>query len=61
MSNRVKEQGLTIVSILTAVGMAIGVLIKSFLGHPTVSATTSGNTSGGDGKGSEARKWIKTN
>ena len=46
-----KEQGVTIVSILTAVGMAIGVLIESLLGHPTVSTNKSGNTSGGDGKG----------
>ena len=50
-----KEQGITIVSILTAVGMAIGVLIESLLGGPT---TTSGDTIGGDGKGG-AREWIK--
>ena len=52
-----KEQGVTIVSILTAVGMAIGVLIEALLGGPTVSTTTtttSGNTSGGG-----AREWIK--
>ena len=54
-----KEQGITIVSILTAVGMAMGVLIESFLGRPTVSTATSGNTSGGDGKGSGASQWIK--
>ena len=55
-----KEQGITIVSILTAVGMAIGVLIEALLGNPTVPATTtSGSTSGGDGKGSGAREWIK--
>ena len=53
------EQGITIVSILTAVGMAIGVLIESLLGGPTVSTTTSGNTSGGDRKGGKAREWIK--
>ena len=41
--------------------MVIGVLIESLLGRPTVSTTTSGNTSGGDGKGSGAREWIKTN
>ena len=39
-----KEQGITIVSILTAVGMAIGVLIEALLGGPSVTATT---TSGG--------------
>ena len=55
-----KEQGITIVSILTAVGMAIGVLIEALLGGPIVTATTtSGGTSGGDGKGGGARKWIK--
>ena len=54
-----KEQGITIVSILTAVGMAVGVLIESLLGRPTVSTTTSGNTSGGDGKDSGAREWTK--
>ena len=48
-----------IVYILTAVGMAIGVLIEALLGGPTVSTTTtttSGNTSGGG-----AREWIKNN
>ena len=56
-----KEQGITIVSILTAVSMAIGVLIESLLGGPTVSTTTtSGNTNAGDGKGGGAREWIKS-
>ena len=32
-----KEQGITIVSILTAVGMTIGVLIEALLGGPSVS------------------------
>ena len=54
-----KEQGITIMSILTAVGMAIGVLIEALLGSPTVSTTASGSTSGGAGKGGEAREWIK--
>ena len=57
-----KEQGITIVSILTAVGMAIGVLIEALLGAPSVSTTTntSGSTpaDGGDKKGG-AREWIK--
>ena len=57
-----KEQRITIVSILTAVGMAIGVLIEALLGGPSVSATTtSGGTSGGDGIAGGAREWIKTN
>ena len=55
-----KEQGITIVSILTAVGMAIGVLIEALLGDPSVPATTtSGGTSGDARKGGGAREWIK--
>ena len=54
-----KEQGITIVSILTAVGMAIGVLIEALLGGPSTSTPTSGGTSGGDNKGG-AREWIKS-
>ena len=53
-----KEQGITIVSILTAVGMAMGVLIEALLGGPSASTPTSGATSGGDKKGG-AREWIK--
>ena len=53
-----KEQGITIVSILTAVGMAIGVLVEALLGTPSASAPKSGGTSGGDKKGG-AREWIK--
>ena len=56
-----KEQGVTIMSILTAVGMAVGVLIEALLGGTTVSTTTttSGNTSSGDKKGGGAREWIR--
>ena len=53
-----KEQGITIVSILTAIGMAIGVLIEALLGGPSATAPKSGGTSGGDTKGG-AREWIK--
>ena len=53
-----KEQGITIVSILTAVGMIIGVLVEALLGGPSASAPKSGGTSGGDKKGG-AREWIK--
>ena len=53
-----KEQGITIVSILTAVGMTIGVLIEALLGGPSTSAPTSGGTKGGDKKDG-AREWIK--
>ena len=56
-----KEQGIMIVSILTAVGMAIGVLTEALLGGPSVSTTTntSDSTSGGSRKGGGAREWIK--
>ena len=53
-----KEQGITIVSILTAVGMAVGVLIEALLGGPSASAPKSDGTSGGYKKGG-AREWIK--
>ena len=52
-----KEQGVTIVSILTAIGMAIGFLIEALLGDPMVPTTTSESTSGGEGKGSGTREW----
>ena len=53
-----KEQGITIVPILTAVGMAIGVLIEALLGGPSASAPTSQSTTTSDKKGG-AREWIK--
>ena len=53
-----KEQGITIVSILTALGMTLGVLIGALLGGPSASTPTSGSISGGDKKGG-AREWIK--
>ena len=53
-----KEQGITIVSILTAVGMTIGVLTEALLGGPSASAPTSGGTTTSDKKGG-AREWIK--
>ena len=53
-----KEQGITVVSILTAVGMAIGVLIEALLGGPSASAPTSQSTTTSDKKGG-AREWIK--
>ena len=53
-----KEQGVMIVSILTAMGMAIGVLIEALLGGPSVSITTSESTTTSDKKGG-AREWIR--
>ena len=57
-----KEQGITIISILTALGMALGVLIKALLGGSSTSTPTSQSTTTSDKqlkvKGG-ARKWIK--
>ena len=53
-----KEQGITVVSILTAIGMTVGVLIEALLGGPSASAPKSGGVSGDDKKGG-AREWIK--
>ena len=53
-----KEQGITVVSILTAVGMATGVLIEALLGGSSMSATTSQSTTASNKKGG-AREWIK--
>ena len=53
-----KEQGITIVSILTAVGMTIGVLIEALLGGPSASTPTLQSTTTSDKKGG-AREWIK--
>ena len=48
-----KEQGITIVSILTAVGMTIGVLIEALLGGPSTSTPTPQSTTTSDKKGGE--------
>ena len=53
-----KEQGITIVPILTALGMTLGGLIEALLGGPSTSTPTLGGTSGSDEKGG-AREWIK--
>ena len=54
-----KEQGITIVSILTALGMTLGVLIEALLGGPSTTSTpTPQSTTTSDKKGG-ARKWIK--
>ena len=54
----VKEQDITIMSILTAVGMAISVLVEALLGGPSTSTSTSQSTTTSDKKGG-AREWIK--
>ena len=57
-----KEQGITIISILTALGMALGVLIEALLGGSSESTPTSQSTTTSDKqqkvKGG-AREWIK--
>ena len=53
-----KEQGITIVSILTALGMTLGVLIEVVLGGPSTTTPTSQSTTKSDKKGG-AREWIK--
>ena len=54
-----RKQGITIVSILTALRMTLGVLIEALLGGPsTTSTTTSQSTTTSDKKGG-AREWIK--
>ena len=54
-----KEQGITIVSILTAVDMVIGVLIEALLGGPSTTSTpTPQSTTTSDKKGG-AKEWIK--
>ena len=53
-----KKQGITIVSILTAIGMALGVLIEALLGGSSASTPTSQSTTTSDKKGG-AREWIK--
>ena len=53
-----REQEITIVSILTALGMTIGVLIEALLGGPSASAPTPQSTTTSDKKGG-AREWIK--
>ena len=54
-----KEQGITIVSILTALGMTLGALIEALLGGPSTTSTpTSQSTTRSDKKGG-AREWIK--
>ena len=54
-----KEQGITIVSTLTALGMTLGVLIDASLGAPSASTTTSESTTTSDKKGG-AKEWIKS-
>ena len=53
-----KEQGITIISILTALGMTLGVLIEALLGGPSAYTPTLQSTTTSHKKGG-AREWIK--
>ena len=53
-----EEQGITVVSILTALRMTLGVLIEALSGGPSASTPTSQSTTTSDKKGG-AREWIK--
>ena len=53
-----KEQGITIFSILMALGMILGVLIEALPGDPSASTTASESTTTSEKKG-RARKCIK--
>ena len=53
-----KEQGITIISILTALGMTLGVLIEVLLGGSSTSTPTPQSTTTSDKKGG-AREWIR--
>ena len=53
-----KEQGITIVSILTALGMTLGALIEALLGGPSTSTPIPESTTTSDKKGGD-REWIK--
>ena len=54
-----KEQGITIVSILTALGMTLGVLIEALLGGPNTKTTPAPQSTTTSDKKGGAREWIK--
>ena len=54
-----KEQGITIVSILTALGMTLGVLIEALLGGSSTTSTPTSQSTTTSDKKSGAREWIK--
>ena len=53
-----KEKGITIVSILTTLGMALGVLIEALLRGLSTTIATSESTTTSNKKGG-AREWMK--
>ena len=55
-----KEQGITIVSILTALGMTLGVLIEALLGGPSTTSTPTSQSTTTSDKKDGAREWLKS-
>ena len=56
-----REQGITIVSVLTAIGMAIGILVEVLLPGDG-SAAAQGSTAdkgGGNGKPENVKEWLR--
>ena len=54
-----KEQGITVASILTALGMTLGVLIEALLGGPNTTTTPAPQSATTSDKKGGAREWIK--
>ena len=54
-----KEQGITIVSILPALGMTLGGLIEALLGGPSTTSTPTSQSTTTSNKKGGAREWIK--
>ena len=54
-----KEQGITNVSSLTAVGMTLGVLIEALLGVPSTTSTPALQSTTTSDENGGAREWIK--
>ena len=54
-----KEQGITIISILTALGMTLEVLIEALLRGPSTTSTSTSQSTTTSDKKSGAREWIK--
>ena len=52
-----REQGITILSILTAIGMAIGVLVEALIPGSMTTTVRDSHGGGGDTPGS-AKEWI---
>ena len=54
-----REQGITIISILTALGMTLGVLIEALLAGPSTTSTPTSQSTTISDKKSGTREWIK--